>query len=1060
MALAGCALMSPQAGAETIRLNSPVDCTIFGISDNGEWAVGMQGNAMSEMYAFRWNLITNEVEVSEVPSECGTSIADDGTYCGGFPYTDEKGRQRQVPGYNDGTWHPLPLPEGATVTEAFDGSISSDGRHMAITIMLDNKYQIAQYKDREFVRILKSDNDHSRVYDISNDGSKVGGWTNAHIPGLSVNRTGCYWEGDSDYKIIDIDPSNPERSPWAGVRTFTTDGNYALYYGGWFVPTNGNPPYIHGLKNLTTGEITSIPTVDGQSESLLVYGLADDLTIVGTYNNFACITQNGKTSYLADWLLDEKGIDVRNEWPEVMNYEGLYMMQSANCIQANGKSIGLIYNGSDMEMHSMVIKFDVTLENCAPAAVKLAEIEKAYTARINWIMPYGMDLSTVKGYNLYRNGVKINPTPITADYYYDSNLEAGTEYKYQVAAIYEEGESELSEANTIVLAGSNIEKPSKFASRQKGLNSVALSWEEPYTNLVDKHYYDNESVTEGFGTSELNTTAEVAIKYDAEELALYGNSKITGVEFLPMSEQKNWKVNLYSEDAEGKLTKLASHKVTQAIKAGERNLFTLPEAIDIPQGANLITAVSFTAVDELNIQNIIGMQFGKSVPGYSDLARPETIPPKNFESLAEASQGSGINMKVAWKIGVILSPEGSAADIDKVDHYVLTRDNTEIYSGNDFSYVDANRPEGTYNYAVKAIYSDGRTSGESVATQKVSLRADASYAAQDVNVAGDGDNIKVTWKAPIDNDENFVTWAKGDKANSRITAANNNYNMQAAAIYTPTMFTGLDGYVITGAKFYPTCDATYTVIIDNGPRTEELVYHEVESYKANTWNTVYFDEPIVLQPNTRYRMILDCYDVEDGGSPLAVDDNRGTLGYSCLINVSPEEEQWQEVSASTGTSANWMMGVVLADPNPSELPIKGYDVTVDGSKINDELIPETSYSYPKASLSGSDKTRHLLTVDTWYEPSTRAVVGQPVQFTINTLGVDESFVADMTVTNDGAILTVTNATSVALYDVNGVKAAAAEGDSVRLDDLTAGIYVVKATDASGKTIVTKINIRK
>jgi len=1068
--LAGALSLCMHVHAETVRLCSPSDYTVTGISDNGEWAVGLQANEISDVYAFRWNLITNEIDLSSVPSMCGNSISDDGTYCGGFNYTDESGKTTVLPGYYDGSWHLMPVPDGK-VTDVIDGCISRDGRHMALSIELNGRYQAVQYKDKEFVRVLKSDdhpNVHTRVYDITDDGSRTCGWTYAIVNGKMLNRTGVYWEGDSNYKIIDRDPEQPENSPWAGAKRFSSDGNSVLYYGGWSVSDDTNP-YVESIRNLSTGEIVPVYAVDNIGQAFELDDFSDDYTTVGMYNNIACISDGDKTFYLVDWLRDKKGIDARNDWKEVMTYEGdgqsesLFLLTRATCIQRNGKAIGILYNGTDYTMHSMVVRFDVTLDDCGPASVKATEISKANAVRIDWIMPYGMDTDRIKGYNVYRDGTKVNSTPVTGTSLYDSGLEHGKTYSYQVSTIYESGESEKSDAVEISIVGIAPEKPASLFARQKGLNSVALSWEAPNTNLVRKHYDDDNGVAEGFGTSELNTIAEAAIKFSAEEMALYNNSKITAVEFYPMSLQNGWKIRLYSENADGKLTKLVEQKIANKdIKVGESNRVTLTKPIAIPAGENLLASVTFTVVEESTKQNVIGMQFGKVTKGYSDLLRQETIPPESFQSLVDMGADAGIPMNISWKMGIVLTPEGTSTDIDKVDKYILTRDGEEIYSGSELADLDENLADGTYTYGVAAVYSDGRQSAETEISSKVKMRDDAAYAAQNLAATSDAENLSVTWTAPVDTDITDITWVHGNKSSTKITSANNNYNLQAAAIYPASMLRGLDGYNIVGAKFYPTCDATYTIIIDNGPFTDDLAYYEVDSFKLNEWNTIYFDEPLDLDVNKKYRLIVDCYDVEDKGSPLAVDDTKGVDGYSCLINVSPdpENEEWQEVSAQTGTSTNWMISMVVADPEEKELPVKGYDVTLDGKKLNSALITETSYTHPIAQLTVKDGKKYKVAVDTWYEPATVAVPGSPVEIIISGAGIDETFVADMTVGNDGAILRVTNAAEVALYDMSGLEVTKVSGERVRIDSLTAGIYVVKAHDAEGKELVTKINIRR
>jgi len=1061
MALAGGVLLSLPAQAGTVRLSTPPDYTIFGISDNGEWAVGVQGSAYSELYTFRWNLVTNEIEVSGVPSMCGTSIADDGTYCGGFNYTDETGRITIKPGYYDGTWHLLPVPEG-NVTDALDGAISADGRHMALTLELNGVYRGVQYKDNELVRVLKSE-DHARVYDISNDGSKTCGWTYAHIDGKTLNRTGVYWEGDSDYKIIDRNPLKPENSPWAGVRRFSADGNLAFYYGGYMLPEQqGGLPYVEAIRNFVTDEFTPIYAIDAIGQDFQLNDFSDDMKVVGSYNYQACVAEGGKTYYLTDWLKQKKGVDAKAEWTEVLNYDGTFMLSSANCIQNNGKAIGLMYNGTDMQMHAMVVRFDVELGECAPASVKVSEISKALAARIDWIMPYGIDLSKVKGYNVYRDGVKVNQSPVTGTSFYDSALEQDKEYSYQVTAIYAGGESDMSAASKIAIKGAVPEQPASFFARQKGLNSVSLTWNEPYTNHVRKYYFDDEAVSEGFGTSETGITEEAGIKFPAEEMALYGNAKITAVEFYPMSRQQDWALTIYSENAAGKLTKLAQRKITNKdnIKIGERNIINLTEPVAIPEGENIVASVSVSVVDENTMGNVIAMQTGKGTKGYSDLLRRVIVPPEQFQSFYDMSSAKGMAMQVSWKIGLVVTPEGTAGNIDNVDKYVVTRDGQEIYNGKNTSYVDAGLADGTYNYGVKAVYADGRQSGFSEASRKVVMRSDEAYGAQNVAVNSDPEKTDVTWTAPVDKDLTDITWAHGEKSDRRITATNSNFNFQAASIYPTSKLKGLNGYEIVGAKFYPTCDATYTIFIDNGTKTERVVYHEVDSFKENEWNTVYFDKPVKLDVNKTYRLIVDCYDVENEGSPLALDNNVGMDGYTALINVSTKDEMWEDISVQTGISGNWMIGLIVADPNSVQLPVKGYDVLLDGKKLNDSMLTETSYSHPTSQLGAKEGTRHKISVDTWYEPATKAVSGKPVEFIIGNVGLDETFVADMMVGCDGAILRVTNAAELAVYSLDGIKAVSAKDDSVRIDNLASGIYVVKAADADGREIVTKINIRR
>ncbi len=61
----------------------------------------------------------------------------------------------------------------------------------------------------------------------------------------------------------------------------------------------------------------------------------------------------------------------------------------------------------------------------------------------NLSLSSGEPQRTLQGYNVYRNGVLLNPTPLVARTYYDGELPAG-EYSYQVKAVYNSGSSDFS----------------------------------------------------------------------------------------------------------------------------------------------------------------------------------------------------------------------------------------------------------------------------------------------------------------------------------------------------------------------------------------------------------------------------------------------------------------------------------------------------------------------------------------------------------------------------------------------------------------------------------------
>lgn len=62
----------------------------------------------------------------------------------------------------------------------------------------------------------------------------------------------------------------------------------------------------------------------------------------------------------------------------------------------------------------------------------------------------------IKGYNVYRNGVRINDTMLTAPGYVDTDVVEDSSYSYQVTTVYEEGESAGSNEEAVVYTISGV----------------------------------------------------------------------------------------------------------------------------------------------------------------------------------------------------------------------------------------------------------------------------------------------------------------------------------------------------------------------------------------------------------------------------------------------------------------------------------------------------------------------------------------------------------------------------------------------------------------------------
>ena len=117
-------------------LHSPQDYQVYAISPNGEWACGVYVNYSNMGYGFRWNLLTDKVELlsGDLCLSEATAISNDGVVAGMFDNSEatDNGAPAYTAGYwKDGSWHHLPNIDNAFVNNndqvGYANGIAADG---------------------------------------------------------------------------------------------------------------------------------------------------------------------------------------------------------------------------------------------------------------------------------------------------------------------------------------------------------------------------------------------------------------------------------------------------------------------------------------------------------------------------------------------------------------------------------------------------------------------------------------------------------------------------------------------------------------------------------------------------------------------------------------------------------------------------------------------------------------------------------------------------------------------------------------------------------------------
>lgn len=1040
--LAGAAAWAQTAPAPFV-MTAPNEYRILSASGNGKWACGVYADYDENLYGFLWNLESGEIELlNPSASSVAYSVSDNGIAVG--YYSDNTYRSNGAPttmaGYwADHKWHRLEMPT-ATVSQSGASDISPDGKYITGHIEEDGKYIGYVWKDGKIDHMLKYTNGVSMPYAISPDGKLAAGWIQAE------NRTNCLWDAEGNYKYLDY----TYQAPFAYARKFSHDGKTLLFYGGW-----NDDGSIKALYDVATGDISKINPTNGSNFD--VFGLSDGASvIVGSESDRGYIYSNGTWTY-ADDFLASKGVDLSKLHIFKSDDIDYYYINRASTVSADGNVMGFQYYNDDKDtdgnysvsMQSMIVKFNQPTTGLSPVSVKSAQLSGTTSVLVSW--KPNVAAQGIVGYNVYRDGSQINSSLVSDESYVDANASLG-EHKYTVTAVYDgSAESAKSDETAVKVAKVELSAPTDLYARQHGYRSAYLDWKAPFTNFSSLTYFNLDGCDlETFGYNGTDLSIESAILFDKTKVSAYAGQKIQSVGFYPMEAQGGWKINLYTRDAEGKLQLLYSQPVSQTLNYGQRNVVKLDKPVDVPDGDLLIgTEVAVTEASP----NILAMDYGRSTNGYSDLVRMKGE--DDFYSIADVWQSANYLYEVSWAIDATVAPENADLTKDNVDHYNVYIDGNLATTTTDNTHIYADLADGEHKLAVSAVYVDGGESPQSAATVNISADETQLAGVDDVRITPNGEaGLNAEWDAPVDRDHVKLQYCSETASKQTVTApAENNYNLMASVIYPSKTFRGRDGYTIRSARFYPTADAVFTVYLY---KDGELINQtDVDDYTLNQWNEVKLSEPVAIDPKSEYQLVVDCYDVTPKGSPLAVDNNNPVDMYSNLYSL--DGEGWNPLT-SVPVYCNWLIGLTIDSSNGVALPVDGYDVSIDGEKKNTAKLSEPSFFY---DFGTKDANEHTLQVDVYYTVKAESVKGGVTRFVIGVAGINENTVGKIDMRRGDNEITVSggNVSGVEIVSVDGAKVAGTSGNTVSLNGVQSGTYIVKAT-VDGKTVTRKVVISK
>lgn len=984
-------LTSLSAFAEkgTLVLRTPKEYQIMYISANGKWATGVYYDYSYNPYAFRWNLESGKIEMlSSLEVSVPAGISDDGVVIGQFSSTEitSNGSAVSAVGYFDTKWHTLPFvgsfkggsEMGQSLGGGMPGGITPDGKWMTGALNSDGALHPVVWHNGEFYKDLY-DGCYGRPNCISPDGQSISGWKYVE-KGAMATRYAAIWRNFSkDAEIL-----SEYGAPWCTGQMFTPDGKKLLLWGGITAGSATKNPEVTAIYDMDTHKLSTLETITSQPFQEDFNSIANDGTILGFEqdgHHRATIYKDGKGYWAIDYLKDN-GIwdfyqdkNVLNN-PEIAPYP---MIDRAIGISADAKAMGFFYYEPGGYYQSCVLLLDQELTHRAPCGIEAKQFDGANMVQVKWQKPL-VNAENVDKYVIYRNGAKVGESSVSDLVYFDKEVSSGNTYEYSVSAIYKDAaESDKCDAAKVSLKEKEVQAPYALLARQNGFNNATFLWTAPRTNKIVKSYYDAET-DEIFGFGAAMYSFELAVRYDKNDFKFYEGKKIEGVSFYPMSTQMGWKATVYEYDeATDKYTVIKEEKITQDLVLGELNTVNFKEPITITANKDIVVGITAT-VSELTASNsVIGMTYGKCVPGKTDLLRLATEP--KLYSFYELRQEDAMTNECTWAINLIIDNDAVSADADKVSGYNIFADGT-LVSNVTTEYAKVNGlSEGKHTLGVEAVYADG--SKANVQNTDVNVEIDANkFGVNFIRYdATDASKVKFSWVAPQDNDRSFVAYCSETASKQKIRGnKEENYALQALVSYEPKKLRPYVGTQIKSFRFYPTCDAEFTfalILNDN-----IIAYEEVMDYTLNQWNEIELEEPITILPGLSYQLVLDCYDTTPEESPIGIDSEAPFTDIADLVTT--DGESFQTLSYY-GIYGNFMIGLVTESTESTPLPIAGYNVFVDGELKTPTPITENSFEYDMTGAEG----KHDVNVEVVFDGTSKIGKGAVNNFYIGANGIQE-----------------------------------------------------------------------
>lgn len=558
-------------------------------------------------------------------------------------------------------------------------------------------------------------------------------------------------------------------------------------------------------------------------------------------------------------------------------------------------------------------------------------------------------LTTVAGYNVYRNGEKRNAELLTRRYFEETETKEG-EYNYAVQTVYINGEtSDMSAASTVEIVSTGTAKtPVNTNAKQSSYGYNVL------LTFADPDMYQNAASKENF---EANNIGEEVYDVNGE------------------SYQSGWTVNNDEAfDCSKSITVDAQNSAFGVIPAeGMRYLRLAARNADDHDGEG--TLYVYYSTGGTHRANFIFLQSYKTSESWQDILCEL---PEGTEYVALAKDASQPKQYVD---GVALYTAKPKSNLYGFNIY---RNGEKINANpvNDISYVDRNLLAGKYSYEFELVTKTSAVSEKSAPVSIDLYYDNGSLAPTNLRVAQQAEGNRLSWQFPALGEPIYLRWHDG--YNYKAGGLTNGGAFFAGACWFASDLKGYGNLALSDVEVYinQIPEALFLLVYENNTLVRQQFVPNLKQY---SFNTIHLEEPLKIDEGKNLRVAV-YIEQNEITVPLGYDRGPARSGRGDLYSSDGITWQTMEDSGSE-VDANWNISIGLspysnvlpgtekkaAKKLPAFLPkrmanadltfkavdtkgeassdknvFEGYNVYRNGECLNDELTTDTVFTDTKA----------------------------------------------------------------------------------------------------------------